>query len=242
MKKILILLIFILFLCSCHEIGIRDYKNEVSIDEFILKYTEAYKKSNVESFKDKDYMYYTEYKIETHIPKKNSKNEDVYDIIYENGTFELSQDIDNKVIKNTFKDIYSGDYFDKKEGNYTYYLNSINETIVYDENQNKVIDSVHLFDTMYIWCDLFLLVLKSKDSYNENYKFYIDGNTFTIYYYEKDKEKKLEHAILYQITYKENKVCYYEVEEEVIDKEFKNRTKYMDFLFKNVNFDNKFIV
>ena len=45
-------------LVSYHEIGIRDYENEVDFNEFNIKYYETYNSSVIQGYKDKDFMYY----------------------------------------------------------------------------------------------------------------------------------------------------------------------------------------
>lgn len=242
MKKLFIvnLSILILMLVSCHEIGIRDYENEVNFNEFINEYYETYNSSIIQDYKDKDYKYYWDYNYENQVPYNSPTGKTQYKTTYDYATFELEQDIDNKVVKTKSESIYRSDYFQKSELKHTFYLDKNNETIRYDEiNKEEIDPPIYRFeDLWFLCCNYNLLIL--KDEYDNNHKFYIDDNVYTIYYYKKDATIKLEHAILTQITYKKNKICYYYVEEKISNGEILTTSSYMEFLFKNVNFKNNY--
>lgn len=240
MKKLFIvsLSILVLMLVSCHEIGIRDYKNEVDFNEFNTKYYEIYNSSVIQGYKDKDFMYYWDYEYENQVPYTSPSGKTLYKTTYDYATFDLKQDIDNKVVKTKLESIHRSDYFKKEEGKDSYYLDKNNKTIRYDELKKEESLSIHSLDVLLTFCNDFLLIL--KDTYDNDHKFYIDDNVYTIYYYKKDVSTKLDHAILTQITFKENKVCYYYVEEKIFDGEILKTASYMEFLFKNVNFKNNY--
>ena len=241
MKKLLIvsLSILILMLVSCHEIGIRDYENEVDFNEFNIKYYETYNSSVIQGYKDKDFMYYWDYEYENQVPYTSPSGKTLYKTTYDYATFDLKQDIDNKVIKTISESIHRSDYFQKDELKHTFYFDKNNKTIRYDEINKKEIDAVYRYEHLwFLCCNYHLLIL--KDTYDNDHKFYIDDNVYTIYYYKKDVSTKLDHAILTQITFKENKVCYYYVEEKILDGEILKTASYMEFLFKNVNFKNNY--
>ena len=102
MKKAFIILIifsFLLTISSCHEKGIRSYKNEVSASVFKEEYEKAYNKSAMVDFKEKDFDYYYEYECHIQEAYTSESGKTLYDQSYQMSKFSVKHDIDNKVFE-----------------------------------------------------------------------------------------------------------------------------------------------
>ena len=229
MKKYVSILIFLIVMfvfTSCHEIGIREYSNEVTFEEFIIKYDEAYNSSIIPTYKENDFSYYYDSDIEEQIPLKDT-NPIRYEKKYDFTTIEASQDVDNKIFKVEATKLHRSNIYEKKELNYIYDFTDPNEIVLYDETSNEI-KKEHSLARMYTSIKDNPFTPQYIDSFvsNNESKFYIDDNVYTVYFYLKNTSIKLETATVIQITFKEEKVCYYRVTETIqsgatlVDKEY----------------------
>lgn len=232
MRKIFcfILILLMINLVSCHEIGIRQYSHKVSMSDFFLSYNEAYEKTRIKSFMNEDFKYYYDYEYVEVFGNK------VEDKIMHYTTCNYSHDFDNKVVKIKTDSIRRDSVLTQEESKLSFYLNSENETIRVDD-EKKESESIHKYEQLYLNCNYYLFILQ-ETQFDDEHVFYVDDNVYTVYKYNKASD--YEEAELIQITFKDDEIFYYKVEEKRSDSYSLVINTYVEFVFKNVYHNNKY--